>query len=191
MTWAVYNEKQRKAVEEIVKTGSDRIIAIVGGALLDDTLRWTICERLKNDADTANKLFRVNGALGNADPKVDLLWLLNGVERTVRNTLYRLIAVRNGFAHALDASFDSPNPKMADGLALLKLQEGKKYYPHHLYNQDSKNEIETVKSNRDRFVVNLKLCLIALMRDRVSHEAWSHTPLSEDDLRKQMEQQRA
>jgi hypothetical protein len=89
-----------------------------------------------------------------------------------------LTEARNFFAHNLDASFDSTAAKMVDAMKLLTLHEVLTHYPHHLYDKDSEHEIERVTNNRDRFLVNLQLCLIALMRDRVSHVAWSNTSRS-------------
>jgi hypothetical protein len=165
-------------------------MAIVGGTLLDDTLRRTLAERLRNDKDTSEKLLKVNGPLGNTGPKIDLLYQLYAFEKPVRNALYGLTEARNFFAHNLDASFDSKAEKMVGAMKLLTLHEGRTHYPHHLYDKDSEHEIEQVGNNRDRFLVNLKLCLIALMRDRVRHVAWSNTPRSEEDLREHRRRKR-
>ena len=59
MTWAIFSDEHIQAIGEIIGAGSGRVTAIVGGAMLDDTLRRTLSERLRNDKDIANKLLRV------------------------------------------------------------------------------------------------------------------------------------
>ena len=93
-----------------------------------------------------------------------------------------IAGVRNFFAHQLDASFDSLDEKFARAMRRLTLHENKSHYPHHLFGPDSNIAIEPVTSKRDQFVVNLKLALIALMRDRVSHHPHANQPLSEEQL---------
>jgi hypothetical protein len=187
MTWAFLGDAQLKAITEIVKTGnSDRILAVVGGAILDDTLRQTIAQRLMDDKDRVDKLFNVGRALGNMEPKIDLLYLLGGLAKPVRNCLYGIVTIRNHFAHHLDATFESDDSKMKGAWGQLALHQDRQFYPHHLFDQDSENEIEKIETKRDIFTVNLKMCLIWLMRDRVSHKDWSSQPLSESELREQL-----
>jgi hypothetical protein len=69
MVWAILNEDQNTALREIVKFQSDRIAAILGGAMLDDSLRQTLEHRLRHDKDMNKKLFRVTGPLGNTDQR--------------------------------------------------------------------------------------------------------------------------
>jgi hypothetical protein len=182
MTWAIFADAHIQAVGEIIRSGNDRVTAVVGGALLDDTLRRTLSERFREDRDTTKKLLKVNGALGNAGPKIDLLYQLYAFERPVRNALHGVIQVRNAFAHTLDASFDSDLKEMRDALATLNLHDGLKVYPHFIHKESSDKPIEPIRGNREKFLVNLKLGLIALMKDRVSHKTWTNTALSESEL---------
>ena len=187
MTWAVFDDSHTRGIVEIIQSGSPRVTAIVGGSLLDAALDRTLSERLRNDKDIAGKLMKVGGALGNAGPKIDLLYLLYGLEKPARNAMYGLTEVRNFFAHNLDASFDSKKERMVQAIEKLTLHVGLSHYPDHLTaKRRTKTAIESIKDNRDRFLVNLRLCLIALMQDRVSHAPWSNTPLSYKKLRKSM-----
>jgi hypothetical protein len=187
MTWAVFDDSHTRGIVEIIQSGSHRVTAIVGGSLLDAALDRTLSERLRKDKDIAGKLMKVGGALGNTGPKIDLLYLLNGLEKPTRNAIYGLSEVRNFFAHNLDASFESKKDKMVQAIEKLTLHEGLSHYPDHLAaNRKTKTALEKIKNNRDRFLVNLRLCLIALMQDRVSHVPWSNTPLSYKKLRKTM-----
>ena len=140
---------------------------------------------MRNDKDIARKLLKVNAPLGNTVPKIDLLYMLQAFEKPVRNALYGLSNARNFYAHNLDASFNSQKKEMVDAMKLLALHEDRKVYPHHIYEGDADIPIETIKNNRGRFIVNLKLCLIALMHDRVSHDTWSNKPLTKTALREQ------
>ncbi|NQU60945.1 MAG: hypothetical protein HQ512_07425 [Rhodospirillales bacterium] len=42
MVWAILGAQQSKAMREILGSGSERIIAVVGGTMLDETLRNTL-----------------------------------------------------------------------------------------------------------------------------------------------------
>ena len=103
-----------------------------------------------------------------------MLFMLYAFEKPVRDTLYGVAEIRNFFAHNLDASFDSKDKHLTDAMDKLCLHEGRKVYPHHIYDGDTKLPIEDISTTRDKFLVNLKLCLIMLMRDRMSHETWSN-----------------
>ncbi len=185
MTWAIFRVEHLRAIGEIISAGSGTVAAILGGVMLDDTLRRTLSERLRNDKNIASKLLKVNGALGNTGPKIDLLYMLGAFDKPVRNALYGLSEIRNFFAHNLDASFDSQTKELLDPIQKLILHEDRKYYPHRIYDENSKAKIEEVENNRAIFIVNLKFCLIALMRDRVSHDTWSNKPLTKTAIREQ------
>lgn len=188
MTWAIFSDSHLRAIAEIIESGSDRVAAIVGGALLDDTLHRTLAERLRNDKDISRKLLKVNGPLGNAVPKIDFLYMLCAFDKPVRNALYGLANVRNFYAHNLDASLDSQEKEMTDALKLLTLHKGRAMYPHHIYDGDTNVAIEPIRTNRDKFLINLRLCLIALMRDRVSHKTWSNKNLTKKALHEQKQE---
>lgn len=189
MSWAIFRDAHLRAIGEMLNDGAtERVVAVVGGALLDETLRRTLAERLHNDPETTDKLLRVGRPLGNTEPKIDLLYLLGAVERPTRNALYGLTQIRNFFAHDLEASFESKEKTFLDAMKILTLHDGRARYPHHFLNDDSGPKIEDMKTNRDRFIVNLKLSLIALMRDRLRHEAWSNIPRSEESVKAQWDE---
>lgn len=187
MTWAYFGDEHLRAIGELITTPSHRIIAIVGGALLDDTLRRTLAERLRDDKKMRDKLLGVNRPIGNPGPKNDLLFMLEAYDRHVWKAIDGINTTRNFFAHHLDASFDATAEEFVTAMNKLKLHEYRKHYPHHLYDEDSTNKIESVRNNRIKFVVNLKLCLIALMHDRVSHETWSNRQFTEEEIKQKRE----
>ena len=177
MVWAILGEEYNKAIDEIIASDSDRIIAVVGGAMLDDTLRRTLVERLRDNKDMNRKLFKPTGALGNLGPKIDLAYQLFVFGKEARNTLYGINNIRNFFAHRLDASFDTQDKPLIDAFNKLTFHEGRQYYPDPFSANDSEHEVETLNTKRDTFLVNLKLGLIYLMRDRLSHVTNSNLPL--------------
>jgi len=176
MVWALLGKAQGHAIQEIEDSQSERIVAIVGGAMLDDTLRRTLEHRLRKHKDINKKLFKPSGALGALGPKVDLAFQMYVVDKEVRNAMYGLSEVRNLFAHNLDASFDSKSVKMIEALAKLTLHDGKTVYPSPFTGKDSLYKIETITDSRAKFLVNLKMALIFLMKDRLGHQPHSSLP---------------
>jgi hypothetical protein len=67
----------------------------------------------------------------------------------------------------------------------LSLHKSRSHYPHHLFSwKDTEAPIEQINNNRDQFIVNLKLGLLALMQDRVSHQENSNERLTPQDWKK-------
>ena len=57
------------------------------------------------------------------------------------------------------------------------------HYPHHLFSwKDTEAPIEQINNDRDQFIVNLKLGLLALMQDRVSHHKHSNEQLTHEEI---------
>jgi hypothetical protein len=190
MTWAIFEgDKYTRAVVELITAamqpnGSDRIVAIVGGSLLEASVNFTIRERFLNERGLVDNLLSVDRALGNMGPQIDVLRLLDAYDENTRKALKGLAGVRNFFAHHVDASFDSLNPEFFKAMSRLTLHEKRTHYPHHLWGPDSATPIEPVNSRRDQFIVNLKLGLIALMRARVAREAYTGRLRTEEELLK-------
>jgi hypothetical protein len=174
----------------------------------EEAANHTIRERLVNDPQVIRNLLNPDRPLGNIAPQIDLLYLLGAFDDTTRKALKGLAGVRNFFAHHadaagvrnffahhadaagvrnffahhLDTSFDSLDEDFAAAMKRLTLHEGKTHYPHHLFGPDSKMPIENVTSRRDQFLVNLKLGLIALMRDRISHHEHSNRFRTDEEM---------
>ena len=128
MTWAIFSAAHQSAIKEIMQSDSDRIVAIVGGAILDDTLDRNLSERFRDHKDTTRKLLKVNGPLGNTGPKIDLLYQLHAFEKPVRDALSGLSDARNFLAHNLEASLDSTDEKMVNAMEKLILHEERTHY---------------------------------------------------------------
>src|SRR5262249_1531034 len=135
MTWAVLpGDKYTRAVIELLieaakPSGSERVMAVVGGALLEEAVNRTLSERLINDPRVIKNLLNPDRPLGNVAPQIDLLYLLGAFDDGTRKALKGLAGVRNFFAHNTDASFDSLNEDFVDAMKRLVLHEGKSYYP--------------------------------------------------------------
>src|SRR5262245_34070012 len=188
MTWAVLpDDKYTRAVIELLTeaakpSGSERVMAVVGGALLEEAVDRTLRERLIDHPAVIKNLLEPDRPLGNIATQIDLLYLLGAFDNRTRGALKGIARVRNFFAHRTDASFDSLDKDFTDAMKRLVLYEGRTHYPHHLFGPDSTVSIEPVTTKRDQFVVNLKIGLIALMRDRISHHDHSNKPRTEQEM---------
>ena len=132
MVWAILSDEQNTAVNELIRgQQSDRIVGILGGALLDNSLRQALELRLRakdGNTDMNEKLFGVNGPLGNLQPKIDLGYQLYMLDKPYRNAMYGLAEIRNLFAHNLSMTFADTGTKMAIASAKLTLHEEKEFY---------------------------------------------------------------
>ena len=178
MTWAIFDDEHVQAIGEILSAPNahPRIIAVGGGALLDDHLRRTLKERLRNESNMRGKLMDDGRPLGQAGPRNELLFMLHAYDKKTQKAIDGLIKVRNFFAHDLVPSFDSLNSKFVAGMNTLTLHEQRRFYPDHKDWSDTTVPLEKIKTNRDNFIVNLQLSLLALMHDRVSHKPYSNEP---------------
>jgi hypothetical protein len=176
MTWALFNKDQQVALAELLEADkSDRVVAIVGGSILDNSLEIALRLRLRpaagKETDIAAKVFRVTGPLGSLAPKVDLGYLLYMYDKPIRNAMYGLSEVRNFFAHRLAADMNSKQKKFTEGMAKLTLHTSESHYLNPIALERSKYEIEKPNGPRDVFIINLKICLIWLLAD-----SYRHTP---------------
>ena len=108
--------------------------------------------------------------------------VLGAFDDKTRRALQGTHRIRNYFAHTLDASFTSPDKEFLDNFKRLTLYEDRSHYPHPLFGPNSDVQIETTITNQDRFIVNLRIALLFLMRDRVSHHPYSNRAFTEDQL---------
>lgn len=176
MVWAIFNQNQGSALEEIDNSAaSDRVVAIVGGAILDESLKRALEQRFRTNTNVVDKTFKVSGPLGNLVPKIDIGYLLYMFEKDMRDALYGISTIRNEFAHNLIATFDSKSAKLNDAMGKLILHIGRDFYPNPFNRgQDSEYAIDSPKTQREVFMVNLKICLIRLLEDAGYHVPWTN-----------------
>jgi hypothetical protein len=186
--WAIFpgNKHTRAVIELMTATlpdqGSERVVAIVGGSLLEDAVETTLRERLLDNKGLVDSLLDFDKPLGNTGPQINLLHLLGAFNEKTRSALQGITRIRNYFAHYMDASFNSSDKYFTDSLKRLTLHENRTHYPHHLFGPDSDVLIEPVTTEQERFIVNLKLALLILMRDRISHQPYSNCVLTDAQL---------
>ena len=185
ITWSgrIGNQAQNAALKELIEAqSSDRVVGIVGGAILEDALQNALIFRFRSTAghntDLNDRLFRVGGPLGFFRPKIDIAYQLYVFDKPIRNAMYGIAEIRNLFAHQLDMNFSSADKRMTDAAAKLTLHQGRTHYPHPITGKDSEYEIEATSTTRDQFFVNLKLCLIWLMEDHNRHHTWTNIPMT-------------
>jgi hypothetical protein len=177
MAWFLLNDEQTKAILEITNSTSDRILTVVGGALLDQSLDLALKFRMRQDKKVLTQLFKDTGPLSGAN-KVHLGYLLYMFDEPMRDAMEAIYAIRNLFAHKLDMSFGfSDDQRMKDALAKLVLHEGKKFYQHPFLNGDSEEPMDPVTDDRSRYVVNLKIALLWLGADSTKHLSYTNQPI--------------
>jgi hypothetical protein len=165
MSWSILTHDQQTAIAELEFSKSERVAALVGCAMLDQSLRLSIECRLRADRDMLRKIFAPNGTLGDTTRKIDVAYMLSIVEKDIHGALSGIAEIRNLFAHSLSMRLDAQDPKMQSALKRLTLHEGKTEYPHPTEGRGSHVEIEPIKATLDRLIINMKFCLIALNGD--------------------------
>lgn len=123
MVWAVLNEAQNAALKEIVQYQSDRLAAILGAAMLDDSLCHALEYRFRKSSMTS-RIFEANMPLGNTNAKIQLAYLLYMFEKPMLQAMEAISDIRNMFAHDLSMSFDHPSIKMQRAFTKLNLHDG-------------------------------------------------------------------
>lgn len=183
MIWPIFdNNDHHQAITNIINSESDVIAAVVGGAMLDEAITETLRLRFRNDdRDSTKKLLKPSGAMGNSGAKIDVLYQLQFIDKTTHRTLAGMTKIRNAFAHNLAITFDSDEKDIVDGIKMLRLHEGLTHYPHTFLKRRSMSPIEPIVTNRDKFTVNLKLGLNALMHVRVDHRPHTLEKRSPED----------
>jgi hypothetical protein len=152
-------------------------VAIVGAAMLDESLRRTLEIRFRQGTNVLDRILKPRGVLGDLGPKIDIAYLLYMFEKPARLAMEGIAEIRNYFAHNLVAQFDSTDRKFLESAKKLKLHEDRAYYPDPFTKQDSTIAIEAVSNHRDAFLVNLRVCLIELLMDTAKHQHGTNFPI--------------
>jgi len=181
MVWVYFDEQTDAAIRELWwLERSDRVVAIIGGAILDARLRRALEDRFRakdGKTDMNEKIFKVGGPLGYLGPKIDISYQLHMLDKPHRNAMYGISEIRNLFAHQLDMSFDAENSKLTDAAAKLTLHHGETHYSIKDPDNPEWSKIEQINTNKDLFLVNLKMCLISLYKDTDKHLINTNIPV--------------
>jgi hypothetical protein len=181
MLWRLLGKDRNIALRELSsEQNSDRVIAIVGAAMLDGALREILEQRLRPSAETDinDLLFRPGAPLASTQPKIQLAYQLYALEKPERNAMFGLSQIRDIFVQHLGATFDFPDLSMSSAFANLILHESVTHYIDPETMRYSSHKIEDITSMRDLFTVNLKLSLTHLACDTRKHQQHSNIPVS-------------
>jgi hypothetical protein len=114
----------RTAPREL-ETGSDRVIAVVAGAIIDSSLTDVLKKELNRDGSDYTReiqghVFRPDGPLGNLGAKIWMAYLLGYFTHQAHDDLQNFAKIRNFFAHYSEHnSFETQ--KIKDRCANFKL----------------------------------------------------------------------
>jgi hypothetical protein len=186
MTWPIFGDHQLKldTIVRIMSSADDIVVAILGGTLLEEAVERTLKERMRDDKDISDRLFGLTRPLASVSAQIDTLYMLHGIEKRIRDSMLIICKIRNIFAHKLSASFDSHDNDLKKVFDKLKLQDEFEFYPDARLGTLTGDKIEQATTNREKFIINLKLCLNFLMQDRCSHKTHSTEPVSYEERRK-------
>jgi hypothetical protein len=173
MIWTVQNTHQVQAIGEI-EHGSDRVIGIVAGAMVEQRLEISLKWRLRPHQYTQKELFKPTGSLGPFKNKIHIGFLLYMYDKPMWLALTGIADIRNKFAHRLEQTFAGGDDEFKAAIGHLTLHEGVKFYPNPFTPSDTQERLKKPKTNKQIFLTNVKLALIALMRDMQAHDPQSN-----------------
>ncbi len=175
MVWAILNDDIHAAVNEFIDSPSSRVVAVLGGGVVEEALLQSLALRLRQSS-VQDTFFKPNGPMGGFASKIDLGYLLHMYDKTTRAALEGISEIRNIFAHRLRiTSFEHEDTKLADAFnKKLRLHVGLMEFPHPFQQGGSGHRIKPPKSRRDIFLVNIQIVLALLMRDTRAHSPYSN-----------------
>jgi DNA-binding MltR family transcriptional regulator len=107
---AMHTKEQISSFLDELKTQTDRGVAIVAAAVLDELLALLIIERLvKLSSDRRDSLFKDRGPFSPFSSKIEVAFALGVISSEARLALHLVRDIRNKFAHRIEAlRFDDP-----------------------------------------------------------------------------------
>jgi hypothetical protein len=95
-----------------LETDTDRAVAIVGGAIVEQRLTEALKAFLVHDEKLLDTLLNPYGALGAFGVKVQIAYLTRAITKAGYDDLSNIVKIRNDFAHRFEInSFDQDSPK--------------------------------------------------------------------------------
>ena len=94
-------QKRMEALIEEMQGQTDRGVAIVGAAWVEEAMSAAIESFLHSDRKAWDRLFGIAGPLGTLSAKIDLARLLGMVSDSIKSDLHIIRDVRNEFAHRI------------------------------------------------------------------------------------------
>jgi hypothetical protein len=164
--WPLLNEAELASVEEL-ETQSDRGVAIMGGAFVEERIRQAILHRLRPLSKTMrDRLFNGDKPLSSFAAKIDLGFALGLYGPATRADLDRVRRVRNIFAHEL-APCDFARADIKDLVEKISIPERIKWVaedPHYSYKIIDSIPLEA----KSRMILVVKLFMAYLYSEAVS-----------------------
>jgi len=117
-------EARTEALVRELEAQTDRGVAIVGVAWVEEALTAALESFLVKDKAAWARLFRKSGPLSSLASKIDLSRLLDMTSKAVASDLHILREVRNEFAHAIldknNAAISFTTPRVKDRCLALR-----------------------------------------------------------------------
>jgi len=150
---------------------SDRVVAIVGGAYLEDVLENLLRAIFINEEEAADSLLRPDAALGSSGSRYQVAFCLGLIRKHQRDDLKQIARIRNHFAHNYkSSSFD--DPPIRDWCAALQQPKLFESMPNKLFSGKVRdNMIAYVKrinqTPRHKFETTV-ICLFGSLLRRIN-----------------------
>jgi DNA-binding MltR family transcriptional regulator len=185
--WLTFSARAREALAEL-DNGSDRVIGIVAGAMIDASLTDVLRKELQPNSsnhvqDVQANLFQADGPLGSFAAKISLAYLLGYFTQEAYADLQNFKYIRNLFAHSSEynsftvqrikdrcANFKLIETRVIPAAASVRHSDGtSNYLDSIIANPDSPgfklglvNHDEVKSTPRGRFVATAKLFCASL-----------------------------
>ena len=119
-------QDMEKHVKELMGK-NDRLLAVVGGSLVEGALRGLLKSKMRNENDTDKRLFGPNAPLSSFSVKIDLAYALKLVDNDTRRNAHYIREIRNVFAHRVaPTSFLTTEVAAVCRLLVIGSHEGNK-----------------------------------------------------------------
>jgi hypothetical protein len=169
MVWAILGNEMNGAMAEIINNPSDRVVAILGTSVIDESLRRTLENRFRASSLIDDAFKPQGGVLGTLHAKAQIAYLMRVIEREERLALVGIQEIRNLFAHKLNIR-DFYSEDLKEGFEKLKLHEKYQKFPYPFFEGESEFTVPKPTHLRETFLVNLEILTVVLMKDRQQHE---------------------
>jgi DNA-binding MltR family transcriptional regulator len=111
-TSKVYELEDPDEKAAFYERGSDRAVAVVCTAIVENRLTDLIAAAMRDDAEVFKELFRASGAIGGLANKIRLAYLMRLLNEDIYRDLLIVTKIRNDFAHSVKiTSFEDPSVK--------------------------------------------------------------------------------
>lgn len=105
----MYELEDKDEIAAFYERGSDRAVAVVCLAIVENRLTDLLKAAMREDEKTQEELFNPSGPIGSLGTKIKLAYMLGLIHADVHSDLRLVTKIRNEFAHNVRiTSFDEP-----------------------------------------------------------------------------------